>query len=105
MRNIFATMLVMAVSTEARRSKEGRVDFLRSLDHTHHHHDRRELLDSVEPHPQEVRGGIRGVPSEFIADTEEEEFLAFIKWSSHYGKEFKDSDHLNESMAQWKIVN
>ena len=62
-------------------------------------------MDSIEPPPKEQRTGRKGVPSEFIADTEEDEFLAFVKWSSKYGKDYRESSTFDEKMQHWKRVN
>jgi hypothetical protein len=63
------------------------------------------LLESIIPPQKAFRTGRKGLPSQYIADTEEEELDAFIKWTAAYGKDYREAQGFDEKMAIWKETN
>ena len=107
-------MLLMAVVVDGRYQRKSRRDLQNEIDaelqgqsvrELSDNHERRELWDSVDFPADETRTGRKGVPSEFIADTEDEELHAFVKWSSKFGKDYRDGLAFDEKMQNWKRVN
>ena len=64
-----------------------------------------ELLESIAPPQKAFRTGRKGVPSQYIAETEEEELDAFIKWTAAYGKDYREAEGFEEKMAIWRETN
>ena len=117
MRKIFASMLLLAVVADARsgRSKTKRQltnEIERELNGEAHYVlegidevGEKGTLTSEKAPPLGMRTGRKGVPSDFIADFEDEEHEAFIRWASAFGKDYKKSADFLEKKQVWIQTN